>query len=188
MHKITVVALGAMLSTGMLVAPRIATADQWHAGVGRSNVTVPGMETRIPGDYQGSSPGNRLSAEISAPLKEDSAQAADFDLRLVGTLNGRSWSRDAAVLRIQNTGSGYTLGYLPTDDTRAGYRPGGGRELCDGPLSVVGSAISATVNANGQCSGAFPGVNGAWTVSFTGKAIRIQSINGKRLLTFRKVS
>jgi hypothetical protein len=178
MRRLSAAVIAALLSTAALTA---APADSVSA--------VAGL---LSGSFEGSTPGNRLTADLR-PVTLEPGQLHDLFLTVSGRYQGES-VRLQGIIRLERQGQSALLTYIPHfDPTVTSLSADAGRfterelsSACTLSLTPQGDGFVGETAGTTSCSFAIRGAAGKWTLEIEPGHMRIRNVASGETLRFQE--
>lgn len=149
----------------------------------------------FPGTWEGSTPGNSLTAVITSSISPTSASIFHVALRVSGKYQDTQ-VRQQGVLRLENQGRAVYATYIPHFDPAVGglttdalrFNPRELEAACSFDMSPRGDGFGGTTSGSTTCARAMRGAVGKWSLEIEPGSIRIRSVDTSETLRFKKTS
>jgi hypothetical protein len=147
----------------------------------------------LSGRFQGSTPGNELTLDVSGTPGRLSGTVFNLFVTASGRYQDRN-VREVGILRIEGQGRDISAAYIPHfDSTVTALSPRANRftseELraaCNFYFSPRGDGYVAETRGGIDCVQAIRGATGKWTVEVEPGSIRLRSVKTGETLRFQK--
>jgi hypothetical protein len=157
--------------------------------------SVTELTAMLSGRFQGSTPGNELTLDVSSTPGRLSGTVFNLFVTASGRYQDRN-IREVGILRIEEQGRDISATYIPHfDSTVTALSPGANRftanELsaaCNFYFSPQGDGYLGETRGGVDCVQAIRGATGKWVVEVEPGAIRLQSSKTGETLRFKKAA
>jgi hypothetical protein len=149
----------------------------------------------LTGTFQGSTPGNNLTAITTGTLSPTNGSIFNLTMRVTGTYMD-SGVREQGVIHLENQGRTVSLQYIPHFDPAVGmitsdalqFTPRELESACNFDVKPRGDGYVGETVGTTTCARAIRGAVGKWSFEVEPGSIRIRSSDTGETLRFKRVS
>jgi len=149
----------------------------------------------LTGTFQGTTPGNNLSAVIVGNSSPNVGSVYNLSMRVTGTYRDGG-VREQGVIRLENQGRTVSLQYIPHFDPAAGtlttdalrFTPRELESACNFDVKARGDGYFGETVGSTSCARAIHGAVGKWSFEVEPGSIRIRNSESGETLRFKRTS
>ena len=149
----------------------------------------------LTGTFQGSTPGNNLTAITNGTLAPTTGSVFDLSIRVTGSYMDAG-VREQGVIHLENQGRTVSLQYIPHFDPAVGmlssdalqFTPRELEAACNFDVKPRGDGYVGETLGTTTCARAIRGAIGKWTFEVEPGSVRLRSSNSGETLRFKRVS
>ena len=153
------------------------------------------LANMLTGVWEGSTPGNSLSAVITSAVSPAPADVFNLPVTVTGKYQDDS-VRQQGVIRLENQGRVVYLTYIPHFDPTVGglssdalrFTPREIESACSFDVAPRGDGFAGTTSGATTCARAIRGAIGKWSFEVEPGSLRIRNVETGETLRFKRAS